>query len=230
MVTSLRCKVSGNNSKTKIGFYAKMVADNTTRFKPCNWPFIIAQIRNAQIQTRRLQNGMRPIVGFVPTLASCTNARSTQRSQCTNGTSRNNAIPRRSVLAGVVASFVLSNLPSPTTAREWQEEEMCEECSGRGVLNCDFCEGSGQYELGEWITECPNCQGGGTVECAACIGLGLAETNGILRNASRDGRIRMRRDGRYDILQCDAFPACSIYGRGKPSVVVGKLPDTPENS
>ena len=107
-------------------------------------------------------------------------------------------------------------------AREWNKNELCAECGGAGDLLCTYCEGSGILTLGDAITEntseCPTCLGRGKVQCLTCIGLGLANTNGILRDASRDGRIRMRRDGKYEVQQCDAFPSCDIYGRGRPEV------------
>lgn len=158
---------------------------------------------------------MQDLVGFIIAPLSCITVSSSNPVKRPSESSKFHLIPRRSFLTGALSTILLANTPTPSFSREWNQDELCTECTGMGVVNCDFCVGSGVFELGDAVTECPNCQGDGIVRCAACIGMGLAETNGILRDASRDGRIRMRRDGRYEILQCEAFPACSIYGRGK---------------
>lgn len=129
-----------------------------------------------------------------------------------------------------IAAAAKLNISDEGQATEWKDEDICSECLGRGDLTCTFCEGSGVFDVGDELVnyslECPNCVGAGTIKCSACIGLGLAQTNGILRDGARDGRLRMRRDGSFDILQCDAFPSCSLYGRGRVPSIARSPPGT----
>lgn len=150
---------------------------------------------------------------------------------------------RRRILRFALAAAGSAFLPIHTSAksREWQPEEICPDCAGRGKQTCTFCTGTGVFSIDDSFVDqshvCPNCMGVGSIRCPSCIGLGLADTNGILRNgmdplrlsstflnwvltacvcvlvsASRDGTLRMLRSGDYEILDCSAFPACDIYG------------------
>ncbi|KAJ8900777.1 hypothetical protein NDN08_000078 [Rhodosorus marinus] len=121
---------------------------------------------------------------------------------------------RRDILkiGGVVA--VAAWLPLPArAAKEWKPEDLCKNCSGRGLQECSFCLGTGLFELGDSIAMstqvCPNCSGRGSVVCPSCVGLGLRNVKGVLRDGSNDGSLRVRRDGSIEILDCDAFPSCS---------------------
>lgn len=109
---------------------------------------------------------------------------------------------------------------SDSAKRGFDDEELCYVCDGRGIIPCQLCEGSGTFVTDDNIVidremTCPSCAGGGTIGCLKCIGTGLSSTKGFLRNASQDGRIRMRRNGTYEVLKCDALPSCAIYGLGR---------------
>lgn len=102
----------------------------------------------------------------------------------------------------------------------FDDDELCYVCDGRGLIPCQLCDGSGMFVTDDNVVidramTCPSCAGGGTVGCLKCIGTGLSDTKGFLRDASQDGRIRMRRNGTYEVLKCGALPSCAIYGLGR---------------
>lgn len=82
--------------------------------------------------------------------------------------------------------------PNKLPTRDWQEEDLCYHCSGRGKQPCSLCEGTGLFSIDDSVVQqtlsCPNCAGQGSVRCPACIGLGLANTKGILRDG-KYGRV-----------------------------------------
>ncbi|GAB0493614.1 hypothetical protein MMPV_004899 [Pyropia vietnamensis] len=89
----------------------------------------------------------------------------------------------------------------------------CYTCGGAGYNPCPLCGGGGVLAIDDSVVidrevKCPSCNGAGILPCAACVGLGLANVAGILRAGARDGRLRMRRDGAVQVLDCEAFPAC----------------------
>uniref|UniRef100_A0A7S0BIN5 CR-type domain-containing protein n=1 Tax=Rhodosorus marinus TaxID=101924 RepID=A0A7S0BIN5_9RHOD len=121
---------------------------------------------------------------------------------------------RRDVLKLGGAFAIAGWLPLPArAAKEWKPEELCRNCSGRGLQECSFCLGTGLFELGDSIAMstqvCPNCSGRGSIVCPSCVGLGLRNVKGVLRDGSNDGSLRVKKDGSIEILNCEAFPSCS---------------------
>lgn len=171
-------------------------------------------------------------IAFLPPFASVSSAtcRTTPSASASSSplAASSRKVVRRSFVR-LLALAATANIAA-RAGEEWKDDELCSECLGRGDLACVFCEGSGEFAMGDELVnyslECPNCMGIGTVKCSACIGLGLAKTNGILRDGARDGRLRMRRDGNYEVLQCDAFPSCSMYGRGRVPKVAREFKST----
>lgn len=54
--------------------------------------------------------------------------------------------------------------------------EQCDQCSGSGVIPCNYCHGTGFLTMGDIIigtgNKCPVCMGKGEKECSKCMGSG----------------------------------------------------------
>jgi hypothetical protein len=50
--------------------------------------------------------------------------------------------------------------------------KLCPRCSGRIILGCIACGGSGMAELSRGDSICRKCKGEGKIECPVCSGLG----------------------------------------------------------
>lgn len=72
--------------------------------------------------------------------------------------------------------------PSAATVVTFRDNsgETCDECNGKGTIDCGQCEGTGETQtqmamMGgdpDETEECPVCDGSGTIECEECNGTG----------------------------------------------------------
>lgn len=58
-----------------------------------------------------------------------------------------------------------------------EEELACPECKGKGKIECDNCEGYGEYQDAEEFRNCPCCEEG-YIKCSACKGEGTMSRSG----------------------------------------------------
>ncbi|KAA8497179.1 Protein EMBRYO SAC DEVELOPMENT ARREST 3, chloroplastic [Porphyridium purpureum] len=137
------------------------------------------------------------------------------------GPQHTRVVSRKQVLRGLLFAWVvgLGGSARESLAEEeessfpWKKEDLCLTCQGTGTVMCDFCRGSGAFQVQDsvvdYATPCPNCQGRGSLVCTSCIGLGLSSNliKGILRDGQNDGRLRVRPNGSIEILRRSAFPS-----------------------
>eukprot|EP00741_Cyanophora_paradoxa_P016562 tig00020927_g15992.t1 len=130
---------------------------------------------------------------------------------------------RRAFFASAAAVVFSASAANHVCAEE--NGGTCEQCSGRGLVPCPLCKGTGEWEATNpegfgtvngvgfavpKLVACPNCEKLGLVICTRCIGTGLASTKGLLRR--KDLGISVRRDGSLAFENCDAIPACRTAG------------------
>lgn len=53
------------------------------------------------------------------------------------------------------------------TMTDHDNDCLCIECNGEGVIDCDLCEGTGNDPDCEQ-DECPQCDGNGLMDCPGC--------------------------------------------------------------
>mmetsp|Transcript_1329 Transcript_1329/g.2512 ORF Transcript_1329/g.2512 Transcript_1329/m.2512 type:complete len:205 (-) Transcript_1329:271-885(-) len=143
---------------------------------------------------------------------------------CTDETKRfeTEKLSRRRIFRVVQFSALGLCLSSSFQEQGRATEDLCTECTGSGLIECELCDATGLWEANNATTfrtavptglptliTCPNCRGRGKLVCTKCIGTGLGDVRGLLR---RTDLVKPRRDGSIDFVDCDRIPACATYG------------------